>query len=95
MRLWHADSGDEVLAGDRCAVVEESLPCLSGSVVLAQASAVNETTFSPDGAMVATAGSNNTAHVFVAETGEHLAALRGHDRTRVGRRLQSGRDDAS
>jgi WD40 repeat protein len=55
------------------------LPCLSGAVVLEQASIVNETAFSPDGAMVATAGSNNTAHLFVAGTGEHLAALRGHD----------------
>ena len=33
-----------------------SLPCLSGAVVLEQASTVNETTFSPDGSMVATAG---------------------------------------
>ena len=32
VRLWHADTGEEVLAGDRCAVVEESWPCLSGAV---------------------------------------------------------------
>ena len=33
---------------------------LSGAVLLEQASTVNETAFSPDGSMVATAGSNNT-----------------------------------
>jgi WD40 repeat protein len=79
VRLWRADTGDEVLAGDHCAVVEMSLPCLSGAVVLEQASAVNNTTFSPDGTIVATAGDNGTAHLFEANTGRHLATLRGHD----------------
>jgi WD40 repeat protein len=79
VRLWRADTGDEVLAGNRCLVVEKSLPCLSGAVVLEQVSSVNDTTFSPDGTIVATAGDNGTAHLFEAATGRHLATLRGHE----------------
>lgn len=79
MITWNIQTGEELIRFANFTSVSEAITAPDGRITnLSTLRIVWQTAYSPDGALLATAGPKNRSHIFESATGHELAVLSGH-----------------